>query len=122
MRSLAGAGGTLLFLGAYFLLRHQRRLWELQTRGRRWVRRRVFFNQWLPQEQLADRWPGRFGNFWIPRDVLLRSPEDMYRYLLSDRFWRSWYAWCVRILDAIWAVFFVLFGVMLVRVAIGGPG
>ncbi len=88
-----GTSGVLLHLAGLRLMVRPRRLWSSWFRFEQRWRASRFGGEWTRIETASRR----RGYFWIPRRVELRRPEDVYSYALSDRFWRSPYAWCVRL-------------------------
>ena len=113
---IAGTGGVLLIMAGVWVIARPRRLWSYwYGLERRWRWRR-FGGSWTHLEQSLRR----RGYFWIPRDVELRAPEDVYAYALSDRFWRSRYAWFVKGLCWYAGLLFLFFGLLVL--GLGLPG
>lgn len=92
--TFVGTSGVLLAMAGLWLIARPRRLWASWFAFERRWRWRRFRGGWAPLER---RLRGR-GYFWVPPDIDLRTPDDVYAYALSDRFWRSGYAWFVRLL------------------------
>jgi hypothetical protein len=108
-------GGMLIVLGIY-VIRASPTLIRLWIAGDRWFRRlnrRLLGTNtdWYPLE-LQFR---RFTYWWIPRDVELTSPDDMYSYLLSERF-RSHRI--VRLWYGIASTYFAIVGGLLIAMAV----
>ncbi len=90
----AGTVAVLLFMGGLWMIVRPRRLWSVWFGIERRWRWRRFGGGWTHLEKsMRQR-----GYFWVPRDIPLRSPDDVYAYALSDRFWRSGYSWFIRVL------------------------
>ncbi len=111
----AGTAAVLLFMAGLWVLLRPRRLWETWFAVERRWRRRRFGGGWTDLERSMRK----RGYFWVPRDIPLRSPDDVYAYALSDRFWRSGYAWFVRVLC--WYAGLLLIFFSLVILAAGIP-
>ncbi len=112
--ALVGTGGVLLAMAGLLLILRPRRLWtSWYGIERRWRAAR-FGGGWTPLE-LSLR---RRTYFWIPRHVELRCPEDVYAYALSDRFWRSRYAWFVRLLCWYAGALLIFFGFAILGVGL----
>ncbi len=111
---LVGTGGVLLMIAALRVAVGPRRLWASWFQVERRWRRRRFGGDWTPLERSLRR----LGYFWVPRDVELRRPDDVYAYALSDRFWRSGYAWFVRALCWYAALLLLFFGLAVLGVAV----
>ena len=87
-----GTSGVLFSMTGLGMILRPRRLWASWfSLEHRWRVRR-FGGGWTHLETALQR----RGYFWIPRDIELARPEDVYAYATSDRFWRSWYSWFVR--------------------------
>ncbi len=52
----------------------------------RWFRNRLYGGRWMPGELILGR---RLNYWWVPKDVEWDTPDELYLYLLSDRFWNS---------------------------------
>ena len=89
-----GTVGVLLAIASFGLIFRPRRLWTAWFGIERHWRHARFGDGWSPLESALQR----RGYFWVPRDIELRSPDDVHAYALSDRFWRSGYAWFIRVL------------------------
>ena len=111
-------GGMLIVLGIY-VIRASPTLIRLWIAGDRWFRRlnrRLLGTNtdWYPLE-LEFR---RFTYWWIPRDVELRVPDDVYSYLRSERFRshrivRLWYGAA--------GTYFAIMGGLLIAMAVAWP-
>lgn len=109
-------GGMIIVLGVCVILAPPVLLIRLWIAGDRWFRRltrRLLRTRtdWYPLE-LEFR---RFFHWWIPRDVELRTPDDMYSYFLSERFLsrtiiRLWYV--------VAATYLVIVGGLLIAMAV----
>ena len=102
----AGTGGVLLAMTGLWLILRPRRLWQRWYALERSWRSHRFGGRWTPLERALRR----RAYFWIPRDVELHRPEDVYSYALSDRFWGSKYAWFVRLLCWYAGALLIFFG------------
>jgi len=111
----AGTGAIVLMLLGLNVIRSPRGLWRSWFAVERRFRLRRFGGGWTHAETRL----GRRGYFWIPRRVELRTPDDIYAYVLSDTFWTSPYAWFVRGLCWYAGVMLVLLG--LIVIALGLP-
>ena len=98
----------LLMAGAVAIFR-PRRLWERWFAIERRWRTQRFGDGWTR----VERKTGRRGYFWIPAHVELRTPEDIYMYVLSDGFWRSGYAWFVRVFCWYAGALLLFFGLLI---------
>ena len=106
---ILGTIGVLAIMGGLLLIVRPRRLWvSWFLLERRWRSRR-FGGDWSRLERALR---GR-GYFWVPRDIELRSPEDVYAYALSGRFWRSGYSWFVRLLSGYAGLLLIFFGLVI---------
>jgi len=114
--ALAGTGGVLLIMVGGWLVTHPRRLWAAWTQVERRWRNQRFGAAWARGELAL----GRRGFFWVPRDVDLAGPDDLYVYALSDRFWGSRYGWGVRLLCWYAGALLVFFGLLVL--GLGVPG
>jgi hypothetical protein len=113
---VAGTGGVLLGMAGVWVIVRPRRLWSYWFAFERRWRRRRFAGGWTDFERSLRR----RGYFWVPRDIDLRAPEDVYAYVLSDRFWRSGYAWFVR--GLCWYAGLLLIFFAFVVLGLGLPG
>ena len=104
--TLAGTGGVLLLFGGMQVIARPRNLWRRWFAIERRWRNARFGGGWTHLE----RWLNRRSYFWIPNDIELRTPDDVYGYALSDRFWRSPYAWLVRALIGYSGLLLIFFG------------
>ena len=111
---LAGTAGVLLMFGGIQTIARPRNLWRSWFAIERRWRNVRFGGGWTN----VERWLNRRGYFWIPNDVELRSPDDVYAYALSDRFWRSGYAWLVRALIWYAGLLLIFFGVVILGAGI----
>jgi hypothetical protein len=82
-----------------------RYLLKAWVRIHRWFRLKLYRGGWVPEEHLF----GRLAYWWIPKDVALRTPDDLYAYLLSDRYWRSWLRRISYLVGGVWFVLAALF-------------
>jgi len=106
-------GGMLIVLGI-LVIRASPTLIRLWIAGDRWFRRlnqRLLGTEWYPLE-LEFR---RFTYWWVPRDIELRAPDDLYSYLLSERFRTHT---IVRLWYGVAGVYFVIVGVILIAMAV----
>jgi hypothetical protein len=108
MTTLAGTGGVLLVMAGGWLATHPRRLWNSWTHTERRWRNRRFGGAWARGELAM----GRNGFFWVPQDVELAGPDDLYAYAVSDRFWASRFGWFVRALCWYAGALLIFFGVI----------
>jgi len=107
LTALAGTGGVLLIMAGAWLAMHPRRLWSSWTQVERRWRNRRFGRRWARGELVAGH-----AAFWVPRDIDLAGPDDLYVYALSDRFWASRFGWFVRALCWYAGALLVFFGVV----------
>ena len=107
------AGGTIIVLGISAILAPPIliRLWIAGDRWFRRLNRRLLGTDWYPLE-LEFR---RFTLWWVPRDVELRSPDDVHSYFLSERF-RS--RTIVRLWYGVAGTYFVIVGGILIAMAV----
>jgi hypothetical protein len=108
-------GGMLIVLGIS-IIRASPTLIGLWIASDRWFRRlnrRLLGTDtdWYPLE-LGFR---RFTYWWIPRDVELRVPDDVYSYLRSERF-RSHRT--VRLWYGVAGTYFTIVGGLLIAMAV----
>ncbi len=113
---IAGTDGVLLIMTGVWVMTRPRRLWSYWFGFERRWRSRRFDGGWAHLERSLRRW----GYFWIPRDIELRTPDDLYAYALSDRFWRSGYAWFVKGLCWYAGLLILFFGFLVL--GLGLPG
>ena len=74
-------------LSALFLARPSGRV---AVRTHRWFRKRFWGGGWTREEMGLYRMFGQRGYYpWLPKDVPVETPDDLYAYFLSDRFWRA---------------------------------
>ncbi len=107
--SSVGTYAILLMMAGLAAMFRPRRLWERWfSIERRWRTQR-FGSGWTQ----IERRTGRRGYFWIPDNVELRTPEDIYTYVLSDGFWRSGYAWFVRVFCWYAGALLLFFGLLI---------
>ena len=104
--TLAGTAGVLLMFGGMQAIARPRSLWRRWFAIERRWRNARFGGGWTHLE----RWLNRRSYFWIPNDVELSTPDDVYAYALSDRFWRSRYAWLARALIWYSGLLLIFFG------------
>ncbi len=102
-----GTGGVLLTMAGFGVIVRPRRLWASWFAVERRWRNARFGGGWTQLEKSLRR----RGYFWIPSDIELRSPDDVYVYALSNRFWSSKYAWFVRLLFWYAGALLIFFGV-----------
>ena len=107
LTALAGTGGVLLIMAGAWLAAHPRRLWSSWTQVERRWRNRHFGRRWARGELVAGH-----AAFWVPRDIDLAGPDDLYAYALSDRFWSSRFGWFVRALCWYAGALLVFFGLL----------
>jgi hypothetical protein len=112
--ALIGTGGVLLIMAGAWLATHPRRPWSFWTRVERRWRNRRFGRAWARGELAL----GRRGFFWVPQDVELAGPDDLYAYALTDRFWRSRYGWMVRLITWYAGALLVFFGLVVLAAGI----
>ncbi len=104
-----GTYGILLMMGGIVAVLRPRRLWQRWFAiDRRWREQRLGAG-WTHVERRI----GRRGYFWIPAHVELRTPNDIYTYVLSDGFWRSPYAWFVRVFCWYAGALLLFFGLLI---------
>lgn len=114
--AVVGTGGVLLALTGLRLIREPRRLWtSWYAFEHRWRTAR-FGGGWTHVETAMRR----RGYFWVPRDIELAAPDDVYRYALSDRFWRSGYSWFVRGLIWYSGALLIFFGLLILGAGLSG--
>lgn len=106
--ALTGTGGVLLVLAGLGALAHPRRIWTLLTQ------RHAGRASWYRSELAI----GRRAFFWVPADITLDGPEDVYVYVLSDRFWASWLGWAVRALCWYAGALLIFFGLFVLGVGV----
>lgn len=111
-----GTGGVLLALTGLRLIRAPRRLWKSWYAFEHRWRMARFGGGWTHVESATRR----RGYFWVPRDIELAAPDDVYRYALSDRFWRSGYSWFVRALIWYSGLLFIFFGLLVLGAGLSG--
>lgn len=92
LEAASGTGAILLMMAGLWVVLGPRALWTRWFRLERRWRERRFAGDWTHLEQAT----GRRGYFWVPRDLAIESPQDVYAYALSDVFWRSKFSWLVR--------------------------
>ncbi len=103
-----GTYGVLLLMGGVVAVLRPRSLWDRWFAiERRWRMQRFGGNWTLLEQKMRLR-----GYFWIPAHVELRSPDDIYAYASSDGFWRSGYAWFVRVFCWYSGVLLMFFGLL----------
>lgn len=78
-------GGMVIVLGI-FVIRMSPTLIRVFIAGDRWFRRlnRRFSGSDLFWNERFFGW--RRAHWWVPRDVELRTPDDLYAYLVSERY------------------------------------
>ncbi len=54
------------------------------------------------------------------RAIVDAAPDDVYRYALSDRFWRSGFSWFVRALIWYSGALLILFGLLVLGAGLSG--
>lgn len=101
-----GTAGVLLMMAGIWLILGPRRLWTSWFGLERRWRNARFGGGWTRLELSLQR----RAYFWIPRQVEVKRPEDVYAYALSDSFWSSWYAWFVRLLCWYAGALLIFFG------------
>ena len=107
--AVVGTGEVLLALTGLRLICEPRRLWtSWYAFEHRWRTAR-FGGGWTHVETAMRR----RGYFWVPRDIQLAAPDDVYRYALGDRFWRSGYSWFVRGLIWYSGALLIFFGLLI---------
>lgn len=107
--ALAGTTGALLGIsGVWLILRPRHLLTQWFDFERRWRQRR-FAGGWSQLEMVLE---GR-GYFWVPADIELASPDDLYAYVSSNRFWRTRYGWFIRLLCMYAGTLMLFFGIVM---------
>ena len=109
LEAAAGTSAVLLMMGGLGLVLRPRRLWRSWFGLEQRWRRARFGGGWTHLERSLRR----RGYFWIPGDIELQSPEDVYAYALSERFWQSRYAWFVRALCWYAGLLLLFFGLLI---------
>ena len=109
-----GTGGVLLTMAGLWLILRPRRLWRFWYGLERHWRSARFGGGWTPLERSLRR----RTYFWIPRQIELRRPDDVYAYARSDRFWGSKYAWFVRLLCWYAGALLIFFGFAILGVGL----
>ena len=57
------------------------------VRTHRWFRKRFWRGGWTLEEMGLYRMFGQRGYYpWLPKDIRVETPDDLYAYFLSDRF------------------------------------
>ena len=114
---IIGTDGVLLTLFGFWLMLRPHRAWKSWYEFERRWRLQRFGGGWSKLEHSMRR----RGYFWVPKDIDLSSPDDVYAYAFSDRFWRSGYGWFMRALMWYAGLLLVFFGFLFLAIGISVP-